>query len=77
MEEKRLRKLAGLNEAAVNANEILSDMRDIADEFKKDRTGVRNKLRQVIKENSRESQITKEFLSKLISRVFELGAEAE
>ena len=73
MEEKRLRELAGLNEAAVNANELLSDMRDISDEFKRDRAGVRDQLRQMLKKDNRKSQITKEFLGELLNRIIGIG----
>jgi hypothetical protein len=70
MDTNRLKKLAGLNEAT-NANDVFSDIRDIGDEFKKDRIRVRAILRMMIKAAPHDAKIMEDFLASLISTIFE------
>jgi len=76
MDEKQLRKYAGLNESeevlteTPDANGMLGDMRDIDEEFKRDRKRVRDILRLMIKTDRKESEITESFLADLLGTIF-------
>ena len=70
MDEKRLRELAGLQEGT-SANDVFSDIRDIDEEFKKDRIRVRGILRMMIKADPRGAKVMEDFLADLIATIFE------
>ena len=73
MDEKRLRELAGVErlDEVSSANDMFSDIRDIDEEFKKDRIRVRGILRMMIKADVRGAKVTEEFLADLIATIFE------
>ena len=83
MDEKRLRKLAGLTEnkeevleeAAANPTLILLGMTDISAEFKRKRVGVRDQLRKMIKKQPREAKIVEDFLNELMNKIFVPGED--
>jgi hypothetical protein len=70
MDEKRLRELAGLLTEGVEANAMFSDMKEIGEEFRENRQGVRKILREMIKSRPRESKITADFLTDLLGTIF-------
>ena len=76
MDEKELRKWAGLKEKeeilseAVDANGMFSDMKEIAEEFKADRTRVRALLRHIAKGDAKNAKITEDFLTDFLGVIF-------
>jgi hypothetical protein len=76
MDEKQLRKYAGLNESeealseAVDVNGMFSDMKEIAEEFKADRTRVRALLRHIAKGDAKNAKITEDFLTDFLGVIF-------
>ena len=74
MEKNRLRELAGLNEEilseAVDANGMFSDMKEIAEEFKADRTRLRALLRHIAKGDPKNAKITEDFLTDFLGVIF-------
>ena len=71
MDTNRLRKLSGLLTEAVDVNGMFSDMKEIAEEFKADRTRVRALLRHISKGDAKNAKITEDFLTHFLSVIFE------
>lgn len=74
MNEDKLRKYAGLNEEtlseALDVNGMFSDMREIGEEFRADRTRVRALLRHIAKGDAKNAKIAEEFLTDFLAVIF-------